>query len=144
MKLACALILVASTASAGPKPCDVAAPVLIEVRTIDLTANTSHVTTLRTSGAWTQHDLDKAKKETHPVKGCAKEKELKDVTAALAKAKWKVTTAKVHCMAVATSMTEYAIKDKVVWTNKLCSGQTLDTDSAAAVDLIDQTVSSLK
>jgi len=144
MKLAVVFVLVASTAWAKDtaKACDPAAPVLIEVRTIDLSASTTHVTTLHVSGAWAAHDLDKAKKESHAVTGCAKDVE--PVVKALAKSKWTVTKAKVKCMAVATSQTEYVIQNKVVWTAKLCSGDILDADSAAAVDLIDQTIASLR
>ena len=37
-----------------------------------------------------------------------------------------------------------SVKGKVVWTERMCSGQTLDKDSAAAIDAVKAAVAKLK
>jgi len=146
MKLApLALVLLASTASARKIPCRSEGPTVVEVKVVKLDAGASgHETKLFEANGWLAHDTDKDGKASNETKGCIAPSELHELQAKLAKAKWKVTTARVHCMAMATSYTEYIVKGKVVWTAKMCSGQTLDKDSAAAIAAVDDAIAKMK
>jgi hypothetical protein len=55
----------------------------------------------------------------------------KQLDATLQGAAWKVTTAQIHCMARSASFTVYQVAGKPVFTQRLCSGETLDDKSAA-------------
>jgi hypothetical protein len=89
---------------------------------------------LYTSGAWTHDEADADGKAQPQVTGCVGKPDVKPVADALHAAPWKVTTARVHCMAMSSSYTEYRVDGKLVFTQKLCSGQTLDDKSRAALD----------
>ncbi|MEO6773322.1 MAG: hypothetical protein ABI467_09885 [Kofleriaceae bacterium] len=153
MKLALALVLLASTASAGPAggapmkkmPCGFEGATVVEVKVVQLGSEPAgHVTKVFDADGWLAHDLDKAGKTGNERRGCVAPADVKQVRTALAKARWKVTTAHVHCMAVAQTATEYAVKGKVVWTEKMCSGKTLDKDSAAAIDAVNAMIAKLE
>ena len=94
------------------------------------------VTTIFDSGGWSTADAK-------PESGCVPDADFKQLHADLAKATWKVTKARIDCMAVSAVHTEYAYKGKLVWSARLCSGETLDKDSAAAIDELDKLVDKL-
>jgi hypothetical protein len=86
------------------------------------------------NGAWTHDEADAEGKASPQVTGCLAKADVKPVADALHAAPWKVTTARVHCMAISSSYTEYRVDGKLVFTQKLCSGQILDDKSQAALD----------
>ena len=150
MKLVLALLLVASTASADPEAmkkvaCGTEGPTVVEVKVVQLGSEPAgHVTKIFERYGWLARDIDKAGKTSNDDHGCVTPSDVVDLEAKLAKAPWKITTARVHCMAMAQTATEYTVKGKVVWTDKMCSGQTLDKDSAAAIDAVKAVVAKLK
>ena len=86
------------------------------------------------TGAWT-HDQTDAEGKAQPLTtGCLAKPEIKQVADALHAAPWNITTARVHCMAMSSQFTEYRVDGKLVFTQKLCSGQNLDDKSRAALD----------
>jgi hypothetical protein len=89
---------------------------------------------LYASGAWTHADVDAEGKAQPQTTGCLARPEVKPVADALHAAPWKITTAKIHCMAMSPQFTEYRVDGKLVFTQKLCSGQNLDDKSRAALD----------
>jgi len=89
---------------------------------------------LYASGAWTHDEADADGKAQPQTAGCLARPDVKQATDGLHAAPWKVTTAAVHCMAMSSSFTEYRVDGKLVFTQKLCSGQNLDDKSRAALD----------
>ena len=146
MKLAplALLVLLASTASARKIPCRSEGPTVVEIKLVKLGSAEGHVTKIFEGDGWLGHDLDKDGKDANEVKGCVAPSDVRDLQAKLAKAKWKITTARHHCMAMATTSTEYSYKGKVVWTEQMCSGKTLDKDSQAAIDAVKAVIAKLK
>jgi hypothetical protein len=92
------------------------------------------VVKLYASGAWTHADVDAEGKAQPQTTGCVARPEVKPIADALHAAPWKTTTAKIHCMAMSPQFTEYRVDGKLVFTQKLCSGQNLDDKSRAALD----------
>lgn len=86
------------------------------------------------SGAWTRQGTNAGGKAQAATSGCLDSGHAKELAAALRGAPWKVTTARIHCMAVSTTFTEYRVEGKLVFTERLCSGQSLDDKSRAALD----------
>ena len=89
---------------------------------------------LYASGAWTHAEVDAEGKAQPQTTSCLARPDVKQVTDALHAAPWKITTARVHCMAMSSQFTEYRVDGKLVFTQKLCSGQNLDDKSRAALD----------
>lgn len=89
---------------------------------------------LYAAGAWTRSEVDAEGKAQPQASGCLARPDVKQVTDALHAAPWKITTARIHCMAMSPSYTEYRVDGKLVFTQKLCSGQSLDDKSRAALD----------
>jgi hypothetical protein len=148
MKLALALVLVASTAYADKMkklPCPSEGTPVIEVKVVQLGSEPAgHVTKIFERDGWLVQDIDKAGKPANEQHGCVGGTAVHDVQAKLDKAHWKITTARNHCMAMAQTATEYSVKGKVVWTEKMCSGQTLDKDSASAIDAVKAMIAKLE
>ena len=89
---------------------------------------------LHGNGAWIRVETNPDGQALAPTSGCLGRTELKQLVDGLHAAPWKVTTARVHCMAMSSTFTEYQVDGKLVFTQKLCSGQTLDDKSRAAID----------
>lgn len=83
------------------------------------------------SGAWQFEPKDADGKAGEPMRGCFAGPELAAIRADL-KVDWKTTTAQIHCMAVSPAFTVYKVNGKTVFTQKLCSGVTLDEASEKA------------
>jgi hypothetical protein len=92
------------------------------------------------SGAWTREETDADGKALAPRGGCIAKPELKQLETTLHGATWKVTIARIHCMAVSESYTVYQVDGKPVFTDKLCSGAALDDKSRAKLDAATQLV----
>ena len=138
-KLAALTLFVSTTATADTpaKACAAKGPVLVEVDRIKAgNPSDKQVTTIFESGGWSAADAK-------PPTGCVPDGDFKQLRDDLAKATWKVTKAKIHCMAVSAVHTEYKYKGNVVWSARLCSGEELDKDSAAAIDELDKLVDKL-
>jgi hypothetical protein len=86
------------------------------------------------SGAWTHDETDAAGKVLAARTGCLARPELKELEATLQGATWKVTTAQIHCMAMSATFTVYQVNGKTVFTDRLCSGKSLDDKSRAKLD----------
>ena len=89
---------------------------------------------LYTTGAWTHDETDAEGKAQPQALGCLARPDVKQVVDALHAAPWKITTARIRCMAMSPQYTEYRVDGKLVFTQKLCSGQSLDDKSRAALD----------
>jgi len=92
------------------------------------------------SGAWTRDEADAEGKAAARRTGCIARPDLKQLETTLAGAPWKVTTARMRCMAISAEFTEYQVHGKLVYTLRLCSGQTLDEASRAKLDAAIATV----
>jgi hypothetical protein len=89
---------------------------------------------LYASGAWTHDETDGDGKAQPPTTGCLGKAAADDVGASLKAAPWKITMARIRCMAMSPQYVEFLVNGKRVYTQKLCSGQTLDDKSRAALD----------
>lgn len=86
------------------------------------------------NGAWTRVETSAEGQAQPATSGCLGKQDVKHVASELRSAPWKVTTAKIHCMAMSSTYTEFRVDGKLVFTQKLCSGQSLDDKSKAALD----------
>lgn len=140
LPLACASSAEAAP-PAAPKPpqadaCKPSGKVVFEIdhRTIDGAKLPTSAVKVFGNGAWTRQDTDADGKAPPPTAGCLDKAYAKELAQSLRSVPWKVTTAQVHCMAVSPQFTEYRVEGKLVFTQKLCSGQNLDEKSRAALD----------
>jgi hypothetical protein len=85
------------------------------------------------SGAWTYEAKDADGKADEPKRGCYAGDDLKAVKADL-EVPWKVTSAGMHCMAMATTADKVMVKGKLVFTEKVCNADKLDDASAKALE----------
>jgi hypothetical protein len=89
---------------------------------------------LYATGAWTRDEVDADGKAQPQAGGCVAKPDYQPLADALHAAPWKITTAKVHCMAMSSNFTEFHVDGRRVFTQKLCSGQALDDKSRAALE----------
>lgn len=86
------------------------------------------------NGAWTRDETDADGKAAAQRTGCVGKPGLKQLADTLHGAPWKVTTARIHCMAVSAAFTVFQVDGKPVFTQRLCSGESLDDKSRAKLD----------
>jgi hypothetical protein len=135
MKTLLMLTLLAATAHADKAPtCKAEGAPIFEIDRKD-TANPKSLqaATLYATGAWTFEATDAEGKKSAPTSGCLSADAMKKIKQELAAAKWKTTTAKIHCMAISPLFTAYKAGGKQVFEAHVCGAQTLDEDSNKAV-----------
>jgi len=141
-KLAGLALWMTSSAAASPGPataaCDLHGPTLVEVDRAKDGTHEHQITKILEAGGWTASD-----RKPDELSGCVPDADLERLRGELAKATWNVTKARFHCDAMSPVHTDYTVKGKLVWTAKLCSGESLDKDSAAAIADLDQLVKKL-
>ncbi len=86
------------------------------------------------TGAWQFAETTADGKPGKTNKGCVAEAEMKTLKDELAAAKWKITVAKIKCMAMSPKFTLYRAHNKDVFESHVCGGKTLDEASQKAVD----------
>lgn len=142
-----ALLLFACTSSAaagpdGPKAgphgdaCRPTGKVLFEIAHKVIPGAQGETSTIKmfVNGAWTREGSDASGKSEAQTSGCLDKAYTKQLASSLHGVPWQVTTARIHCMAISPTFTEYRVDGKLVFTEKLCSGQSLDDKSRAALD----------
>ncbi len=86
------------------------------------------------NGAYTADATDKDGKSIQHVTGvCVSDRQLADAKAALKGATWTISTARIKCMARSNEVTTFTTSGHDVFTESLCSGQSLDAKSATAL-----------
>jgi len=139
------LLACASSAAAGPDApkspphgdaCRPTGMVLFEIDHRVMPGAQAEASTIKVSGngAWTREGVDAGGKPEAQTSGCLDRAYAKELASSLHSAPWKVTTARIHCMAISPTFTEYRVDGKLVYTERLCSGQSLDDKSRAALD----------
>jgi hypothetical protein len=86
------------------------------------------------NGAWTRDETDAEGKALPHRIGCLSTTDTKQLESSLAGATWKITKAQFHCMAMTPQFTVYQVHGKPVFTDRLCSGESLDEKSRAKLD----------
>jgi len=86
------------------------------------------------TGAWTRDETDADGKAATQRTGCFAKADAKQLETTLAGATWKVTTARIHCMARSATFTVFQVGGKPVYTQRLCSGDALDAQSQKKLD----------
>jgi hypothetical protein len=133
-------------APAGPAACRPTGTVVFQIdHRVDPGAKLATSTTkVFGNGAWTHDETDADGKALAQTAGCYAKPDVQKLQTTLAGAEWKVTTARVHCMAMSPSFVVYSVNGKQVFTRKLCSGQDLDEKSRtklqAAIAQVEGTV----
>jgi hypothetical protein len=139
LALVAAATACAAVGSADPKPaaktCAATGTPMFEAKDSVRNSSTPNASSrLYENGAFAADEVDATGKPTRHVTGaCVAAQDLADAKAAVQTATWKVTTARVKCMAMSMNLTTYLVDGKPVYTEQLCSGKTLDPDSAAAL-----------
>jgi hypothetical protein len=94
------------------------------------------------TGAWIREESDADGKPLAQHTGCLARPDVKQLETTLHGAPWKIAKAQFHCMAVSAQFTVYQVDGKPVFTDRLCSGESLDNKSRAKLDaaiaLVDQ------
>ena len=93
---------------------------------------TSSTFKIYASGAWQFEPKDADGKAGLPMRGCFAGADLTAIKDDL-KVDWKTTTAQVHCMAYSADYTEVTVGGKLVYTQRMCNGISLDAASQAAL-----------
>jgi len=89
------------------------------------------------SGGYTSFDQDlKTGKVSNERNQCLDDADFTAVKDALAKATWKFTQAKIRCMAISFDHTEWTAKDKIVWDDRMCSGDIPDATTKKAIEFV--------
>jgi limonene-1,2-epoxide hydrolase len=139
------LPLACASAAAAPDPppkaaaadgCRATGPVLFEIdHRVDPGAKlaTSSVKVFAT-GAWAHDETDSDGKAAAQRTGCMAKPAVQQLSTTLHGAAWTVTTARMHCMARTAAFTVFQVDGKAVFTERLCSGQSLDEASRAKLD----------
>jgi hypothetical protein len=140
LSIACASSATAAPDATRPAPkadaCPATGKVLFEVdhRVSPGAKLGTSTVKLFTTGAWTRDETDADGNALPQTSGCLTKPEVKQIASSLHSAPWKVTTARIRCMAVSPQFTEYHLDGKLVFTQRLCSGQSLDAKSSAALE----------
>jgi len=84
------------------------------------------------TGAWT---LETRSADPRPsiTSGCLDETRLTEVRKDLRRATWHIDHAEFTCMAISANYTEYFANGKLVFTERMCSPDSLDRKSAASL-----------
>ncbi len=134
-------------------PCKPSGPILVElaqrlepgVENEDVLETVpTQSTIIYESGAWQHTARDAAGKPLPATGGCTAEADMTRLRTSFARARWKVTQAPVTCAARSPTFVELSLRGKVVWTDRLCSGMTLDEVSRRAVELLAALIAQLE
>jgi hypothetical protein len=139
------LFACASSAAAGPDgpkspphgdACRPAGKVLFEIdhKVIPGAQGETSMIKVFGNGAWTREGVDASGKPEAVTSGCLDKAYTKELASSLHGVPWTVTTARIRCMAISPTFTEYRVDGKQVFAEKLCSGQSLDDKSRAVLD----------
>ncbi|HEX5061445.1 MAG TPA: hypothetical protein VFV99_18890 [Kofleriaceae bacterium] len=112
--------------------CAVSGTPLLEIR--ERSETSSAITTKRiySTGAWTFASDDAT------AQGCFSTKGLREIRSALQHAAWKVTQSPIACFAYDPNYTEYVLNGRLRFTYRMCSGKTADSETMAAIDLVNR------
>jgi len=131
------LLLVARSVAADPmKTCAPAGAVLLEIDQRATGKRTTATTQLFANGAWRARSFDTDGKLADTEQGCLAADAMKAITSALRTAPWKTTHAQPTCTLSPRSST-FKSRKRTLFTERDCSGDTLDDESAHALDLIE-------
>jgi len=147
MKIILFTLLFACVASAEPQPaapgamkpakaaCEAKGTPLIEIDRLNSGQPKSlQAAKLYANGAWTYSETDADGKPGAAKNGCSDDAEaVKKVKAELTAAKWTVSTAKIHCMAISPMYTAYKVNGKAVFEQHVCGAKSLDEASQKAL-----------
>lgn len=97
---------------------------------------TAKVKQLYATGAWTATNTDEAGKSSDGGSGCLPKDKLDNVRANLKAMTWTVRHNRIHCMAVSPNHTVYKVGGKTMWTQRVCSADTLDDKNQKLLDEI--------
>jgi hypothetical protein len=120
---------------AKPRTCAAAGGALVEIDQRATGKRTTATTILFANGAWRSQTFDTDHTLADTEQGCLAPDALKTIVNALRAAPWKVMRARPTC-ALSPRWSTFKWKAHT-FTERDCSGITLDTDSARALDLLE-------
>jgi hypothetical protein len=115
-----------------PSDCSTRGTPLLEIRERSETSDKLTTKRIYASGGWT------FKNEAQTARGCFDRKELRSIRRAVQRAPWQVTKSPIACFAYDPNFTEFVVNGRLRYTHRMCSGRTADTETLAAIDLIQQ------
>jgi hypothetical protein len=121
-----------SSPPAHAQDCSTRGTPLLEIRERSETSDKLTTKRIYASGGWT------FKNEAQTARGCFDRKELRSIRRAVQRAPWQVTKSPIACFAYDPNFTEFIVNGRLRYTHRMCSGRTADTETMAAIDLIQQ------
>ncbi len=130
------LVVSPTLALAEPKPaCEAKGTPIFEIDRKDTSQpKWQQAVKLYASGAWAFDETSAEGKQAKTDTGCLAADAMKTIKDELAAAKWKITVAKIKCMAISPRFTVYKANGKDVFEAHVCGGKNLDDASQKAVD----------
>ena len=146
-----------ATPPASSNACTTAGVPLFEMRDRNELDKSTVTTRIFESGAWTidtSHRSAMLRAPAEPElaidsaseheRGCFDRKELKEIRRAVQRAPWQVTTSPIACFARSLSFTDYFVHGSLRFTDRVCSGKTVDVQTRHAIDLVKQEIAADK
>jgi len=137
------VLRVGTTASADlPRECAPSGNVLFEIdQAADRASKLVTATTkLYPNGAWRTEWIDVDGKVARTAVGCLVPSSVDHIRDDLRAAKWKVTHYPIACRGYSPRFTTYSWNRRVMFTDRVCSHDTLDDDSRQVLERIDCTL----
>jgi len=117
--------------------CNAEGTPLFEIRKRSEVEQPTSTTAIYSTGAWTFQPIDKDGHLGALMTGCFDKPTLQSIRNAVNDAPWDVTYSRFVCRAYSASFTQYYVHGKLEYTARLCNGQRLDDESAAAIKVIE-------
>lgn len=111
---------------------------LLEIRERAEIAMPTATTKIYASGAWTYQPVDKDGRKGAASRGCFSKKELRQIRKAVQRAPWQITKSPIRCFAYDPSFTQYLVRGRLRFTERMCSGTTADLETMEALSFVKQ------
>lgn len=105
---------------------------LLEMRQRSELGTPTTTTRVFSSGAWTVESQGRSRS------GCFERAELRAIRKAVQRAPWQTATSPIACFAYDPNFTEYVVRGRLRFTERMCSGKTADFQTLQAIDLVKQ------
>ena len=120
----------------APASCKPTGEIVFEIADLVDQQPTAKVKQLYATGAWTVKATDEAGKASDGGSGCLAKDKLDKIRADLKAMTWTVRHNRIHCMAVSPNYTVYKAGGKTMWTQHVCSADSLDDKNQKLLDEI--------
>lgn len=124
--------------SSGPAlACKATGQPIVEVRRNSEIKEATSWSAIYATGAWTYQPIAADGTMGLRETGCLTSAQLDAVNAALADAPWSITRSQMACFAYSPRYTDYIVRRKLRFTSQMCSGESVDATTQAAIALVE-------